>query len=50
MLTSLNVTTRTCLTNRAGRYMSHPQASPSRSSKYTSPSVFRGTISTLFAK
>jgi hypothetical protein len=33
MLTSLKVTTRTCLTNRAGRYMSHTQASDSRSSK-----------------
>ena len=33
MFTSLNVITRTCLTNRAGRYMSHTQASASRSSK-----------------
>ena len=33
MLTSLKVTTRTCLTNRAGRYMSHTHASDSRSSK-----------------
>ena len=33
MLTSLKVTTRTCLTNRAGRYMSHTQASESLSSK-----------------
>ena len=33
MLTSLKVITRTCLTNRAGRYMSHTQASASRSSK-----------------
>ena len=33
MLTSLKVSTRTCLTNRAGRYMSHTQASLMRSSK-----------------
>src|ERR1700738_1783623 len=33
MFTSLKVITRTCLTNRAGRYMSHTQASASRSSK-----------------
>lgn len=33
MFTSLNVITRTCLTNRAGRYMSHTQASASRNSK-----------------
>ena len=33
MFTSLKVMTRTCLTNRAGRYMSHTQASASRSSK-----------------
>jgi len=33
MFTSLNVITRTCLTNRAGRYMSQTQASASRSSK-----------------
>jgi hypothetical protein len=33
MLTSLNVITRTCLTNRAGRYMSHTQASANRNSK-----------------
>lgn len=33
MLTSLNVITRTCLTKRAGRYMSHTQASASRNSK-----------------
>ncbi len=42
MLTSLNVITRTCLTKRAGRYMSQTQASLIRSSKYTSPSVLRG--------
>ena len=33
MLTSLNVTTRTVFTNRAGRYMSHTQASRMVSSK-----------------
>ncbi|SHV52735.1 Uncharacterised protein [Mycobacteroides abscessus subsp. abscessus] len=33
MLTSLKVMTRTCLTNRAGRYMSQTQASARRSSK-----------------
>ncbi|MGC0363458.1 hypothetical protein ABH922_001442 [Rhodococcus sp. 27YEA15] len=33
MLTSLNVTTRTYFTNRAGRYMSHTHASDIRSSK-----------------
>ena len=33
MLTSLKVITRTCLTKRAGRYMSHTQASARRSSK-----------------
>lgn len=33
MLTSLNVSTRTFLTNRAGRYMSHTQASDMRNSK-----------------
>ena len=38
-LTSLKVTTRTCLTKRAGRYMSHTQASCSVSSKKTSPSA-----------
>ena len=32
-LTSLNVTTRTFLTNRAGRYMSQTQASDIRTSK-----------------
>ena len=32
-LTSLNVTTRTVFTKRAGRYMSHTQASVSSSSK-----------------
>ena len=33
MLTSLKVITRTCLTNRAGRYMSQTQASARRNSK-----------------
>lgn len=33
MLTSLNVITRTCLTKRAGRYMSHTQESDIRNSK-----------------
>ena len=32
-LTSLNVSTRTFFTNRAGRYMSHTQASDIRTSK-----------------
>jgi hypothetical protein len=32
-LTSLKVTTRTCLTKRAGRYMSHTQASDMANSK-----------------
>lgn len=33
MFTSLKVITRTCFTNRAGRYMSHTQASDIRTSK-----------------
>jgi hypothetical protein len=33
MLTSLNVITRTCLTKRAGRYMSHTHESDIRNSK-----------------
>lgn len=37
MFTSLNVRTRTCFTNRAGRYMSHTQASAMDTSKNTSP-------------
>ena len=44
--TSLNVTTRTFFTNRAGRYMSHTQASDIRSSKYMSPSGLRTCRST----
>src|SRR5919197_2095574 len=41
MLTSLKVTTRTLVTKRAGRYMSHTQASCSTRSKYTSVSWLR---------
>ncbi len=37
MFTSLNVSTRTCLTKRAGRYMSQTQASAMETSKNTSP-------------
>src|SRR6476646_2426023 len=46
MLTSLNVTTRTLATKRAGRYMSHTQASESSSSKYTRPCSLRTSIFT----
>jgi len=38
MFTSLNVSTRTLFRNRAGRYMSHTQASSSSTSKCTDPS------------
>src|SRR3954447_13394696 len=50
MLTSLNVTTRTLATNRAGRYMSQTQASCSSSSKYTAPSSDFTSIFTEFVR
>src|SRR5690606_6454518 len=50
-LTSLNVTTRTFFTNRAGRYMSHTHASCIFTSKNTSPfSAVRTSRSTEFVR
>src|SRR5439155_25939615 len=49
-LTSLNVTTRTEDTKRAGRYMSQTQASPRTISKYVRPSSSRASILTSLAR
>ena len=48
MLTSLNVTTLTFFTNRAGRYMSHTQASCMVTSKNTSPLSAVRTLSSTW--
>lgn len=50
MLTSRNVITLTRFTKRAGRYMSHTQASSNSSSKYTEPSTRRVLSSTPLAR
>src|SRR5699024_7618520 len=49
-LTSLNVTTRTEVMNRAERYTSHTHATLTVSSRYTSPPTERTYRSTWFAR
>ncbi len=50
MLTSRKLRTRTFWRKRAGRYMSHTQASSISISKYTDPSAERSRRSTLLAR